>query len=166
MAELFISRPVLTPSLLRRCSCGGGDEYWHCKHRYGIWSKYGRWIFLQSFRYFVFLLLPFSFFFFNLARIAFYHLFELGYLSRLSWSQPEAIFPIFLKHITSFPLPRLRICCSGVLLHLNSKHTLTGALGRTAQPCVFGVCLIRARARVCVWVCGCVRECPSFGGVG
>lgn len=26
----------------------------------------------------------------------------------------------------------LRICSSTVLLHLNSKHTLTGALGRTA----------------------------------
>lgn len=43
---------------------------------------------------------------------------------------------VFLNNIilTHQRHPRLclRICSSTVLLHLNSKHTLTGALGRTA----------------------------------
>lgn len=148
MAELFISRPELTPPLLGRCSGGGGDEHWHCKHRYGVWSKYGRWIFLQSFRYLGMFYLLIS----KLARLSFDHLFWSGLLITVQREPTWGHFflSIFPQHITSFHLPRLRICCSGVLLHLNSKHTLTGALGRSPH-----------RATVCVW---CVEwECWCVG---
>lgn len=49
----------------------------------------------------------------------------------------------------AIPPLALRIRSSGVLLHLNSKHTLTGALERTAPGC--------ARARACGELRACVH---------
>lgn len=146
------------PSFLHRCPGCCGDEYRHSQHRHGLRSQHGRWIFIIITARFMLPNVP------GTAAISSevsytYHGGSIrdgarslitfrggGDIKKKMWRLPSPLLLPQTHH--RHPLLSLRICSSGVLLHLNSKHTLTGALGRTAPAA-----RTERAASVCVFVC-------------
>ncbi len=158
----FFIYVVLKPPFLHRCAGGGGDEYRHSQHRHGVWSQYGRCIFMIT--------APL-----NVANCAWHgwNTSEVGYLARVGVcdrmrksranvrhfvntvlkkgkkreknvkaSVPKHIIAILLS-VSAFAA----VCCC---IWIQNTHSLAHS---DAQP------RLRARRAACMCVCVCVCVC-------